>query len=107
MWIDVFNVFHVFQGYPLDPAQRPAKLSTKENGADGSLFLFGVFDGHGRLGHDATRLKATAVSKSLALRDVASALHGLDLGFEDCSNTHVETLEPWDLWIFKFLVPSF
>ena len=28
----------------------------KENGADGALFLFGVFDGHGRLGHEAMQL---------------------------------------------------
>ena len=32
--------------------------STEENG-DGALFLFGVFDGHGRLGHDASVLAAT------------------------------------------------
>jgi len=52
-------------------AVLPAGCS--ENGTDGSLFLFGVFDGHGRLGHDASRIAATRMPGHLSNQPVHPA----------------------------------
>jgi serine/threonine protein phosphatase PrpC len=54
--IDIFNLFISFS--PPILVVRFWSSVNEENG-DGALFLFGVFDGHGRLGHDASVLAAT------------------------------------------------
>lgn len=55
-----------------DSAMAVLPAGCSENG-DGALFLFGVFDGHGRLGHDASVLAATRMPGHLSNQPVHPA----------------------------------